>query len=275
MVVKPLSARLAGLLDGVQLAIMAVAFLAPVLWMISSSFKLPQDVTALPPTLVFHPTLANYRTVLGEQHFLTFAINSLIVSGGATLLGMTLGVPAAFAISWNRSSWPALLMLGVRMAPGALFLLPWFIMFSAIGAVGTFWVLIVTHAVIALPLALWTMLPFFDAVPRALVEAAMIDGCHDRTILMRVVLPLVAPGLAVAVILCFVFTWNYFLFALVLSGFDTKTLIVAAFNFVGEGVTDLGALMAAATLIAAPPVVLTFFAQKRLVAGLAAGAVKG
>ena len=207
--------------------------------------------------------------------FLRFALNSLVVAGGSTVVGIGLGVPAAFAVSWNRMHWPALLMLSARMAPGALFLLPWFVMFSAIGAVGSFWVLIVTHAAITLPLALWTMLPFFDALPRELTEAARIDGCSDTAVLWRVVLPLVGPGLAVSVILCFVFAWNYFLFSLVLSDIHSRTLIVAAFNFVGEGVTDWGALMAAATLIALPPVVVTLLGQRWLVAGLTAGAVKG
>ncbi|MGH7190770.1 MAG: carbohydrate ABC transporter permease, partial [Acetobacteraceae bacterium] len=207
--------------------------------------------------------------------FARYALNSLIIASGATVIGIGLGVPAAFAISWNRLNWPAVTLLVARMAPGALFLLPWFVMFSRIHAVGAFWVLIITHAVITLPLAVWTMLPALDALPRSIVEAAMIDGAGDLSLLIRVVCPLVAPALAVSVILCFVFTWNYFLFALVLSGFSSTPLVVAAFNFVGEGVTDWGALMAAATMIALPPVVLTFLVQKQLAEGLAAGAVKG
>jgi multiple sugar transport system permease protein len=269
-----LRARAGGALGAVQVAVIVVAFLAPVLWMVTASFKLPDAVTALPPQLIFRPTLQNYGTVLTTMPFLRFALNSLIVAGGATALGIGLGVPAAFAVSWGQVNWPALLMLATRMAPGALFLLPWFVMFSAIGAVGSFWVLIATHAAITLPLALWTMLPFFDALPRSLVESARIDGCSDTRVLLSVALPLVGPGLAVAVILCFVFAWDYFLFALVLSDIHSRTLIVAAFNFVGEGVTDWGALMAAATLIALPPLLLAFLGQRRLVSGMMAGAVK-
>jgi multiple sugar transport system permease protein len=148
-------------------------------------------------------------------------------------------------------------------------------MFSTLKLSGTHTALIVTHAVITLPIALWTLLPFFDAVPRELVEAAQIDGCRPHSILARVVLPVVVPGVVVATILSFVFSWNYFLFALVLSGFDTKTAIVASFNFIGEGVTNWGTLMAAATVIALPPLMLTFAIQRRLVAGLSFGAVKG
>jgi multiple sugar transport system permease protein len=112
-------------------------------------------------------------------------------------------------------------------------------------------------------------------MPRDLVESAQVDGASSMQALLRVALPVAMPGLVVAAILCFVFSWNYFLFALVLSGFETKTAIVASFNFVGEGVTNWGALMAAAVVIAAPPLLLTLLIQRRLVAGLAAGAVKG
>lgn len=125
-----------------------------------------------------------------------------------------------------------------------------------------------------LPVAIWVLLPYFDAMPRELVESAQIDGCRQHQTLLRVVLPIAMPGVVVAAIQCFVFSWNYFLFALVLSGFDSKTAIVASRNFIGEGVTNRGALMAA-TVIAIPPLVLTLLIQRRLVGGLAAGAVKG
>lgn len=275
MVRRPLVSRAVALLDAAQLLVVAFVVLAPVLWMVAASFKSSEAVTAYPPQFLFRPTLRNYATLLHAMPFARYALNSSIIASGATVLGIGLGLPAAFAISWNRLNWPAVTLLAARMAPGALFLLPWYVMFSSIHAIGDFWVLIVTHAVITLPLAVWTMLPALDALPRSVVEAAMIDGAGDLSILLRIVSPLVAPSLAVSVILCFVFTWNYFLFALVLSGFSSTPLVVAAFNFVGEGVTDWGALMAAATLIALPPVLLTFLVQKQLTSGLAAGAVKG
>ncbi len=119
------------------------------------------------------------------------------------------------------------------------------------------------------------LLPYFDGLPREVIENAEIDGCRLHQTLSRVALPMVMPGVVVAAILCVVFSWNYFLFALVLSGFSTKTAIVASFNFIGEGVTNWGALMAAATIIALPPLVLTLLIQRHLVGGLSAGAVKG
>jgi multiple sugar transport system permease protein len=119
------------------------------------------------------------------------------------------------------------------------------------------------------------MLPHFDGLPRELTESAQIDGCSSLKILIFIALPIVMPGLIVAIILSFIFSWNYFLFALALSGISSKTAIVASFNFIGEGVTNWGALMAAATVIALPPIILTFLIQRKLVAGLSFGAVKG
>lgn len=258
-----------------QVVVLLVVIIAPLAWMVMAGFKDRTEVTRIPPALFFTPTLDNYRQLFQRTDFLENTWNSFIVAAGSTLVGIVLAVPAAFAVSWHRMNWPATVTLFARMAPGTLFLLPWFIMFSTMNLQGTHLALILTHAVITMPIVLWTLLPYFDSLPRELVEAAQIDGCRPLAILGRVVLPIVAPGMVVAVILAFVFSWNYFLFALVLSGFNTKTAIVASFNFIGEGVTNWGALMAAATVIALPPLVLTFLIQRRLVSGLSFGAVKG
>jgi multiple sugar transport system permease protein len=262
-------------LDAVQLAVIVVVLVAPVAWMVLSAFKPRNEVAALPPRLIFAPTLENFVELFRRTDFLENTLNSLIVSGGSTLLGLVLAFPAAFAMSWHRMSWPATATLFARMAPGTLFLLPWLMMFTSVGLVGSHLALILTHAVITLPVAIWVLLPYFDGLPREVIESAEIDGCRQHQTLLRVALPMVAPGVVVAAILSFVFSWNYFLFALVLSGFSTKTAIVASFNFIGEGVTNWGALMAAATVIALPPLILTLIIQRRLVGGLAAGAVKG
>jgi multiple sugar transport system permease protein len=253
----------------------SLVFLFPILWMALSSLKDPLSVTAYPPTLIFEPTLDNYRELFGRTDFLHYTWNSFVVAGCSTLLGLLIATPAAFAISWHRMTWPATVSLFARMAPGTLFLLPWFIMFSNLGLSGSFTALILAHAVITMPLALWILLPYFDGMPREVVESGQIDGCRGFTILIRIIIPMIYPGLVVATIMSFVFSWNYFLFALALSGFDTKTAIVASFNFIGEGTTNWGALMAAATVIALPPLILTFIVQRWLVAGLSFGAVKG
>ncbi len=260
---------------GLQFFLVSVAILLPVAWMVASSFKSSAEVMAYPPRLTFSPTLDNYSRLFKTTPFLGYAENSLIVAGASTILGLVLAVPAAYAVSWYRITWPATLTLAARMAPGTLFLLPWYVMFSEVGLIGTHWALILTHTVITMPLILWVMLSFFDAIPREVLEGALIDGCTPAAALRRIALPLVTPGLVVSTILAFVFAWNYFLFALVLSGFSSKTLPVAAFNFIGEGATNWGGLMAAAVLITLPPLILAFCVQRWLVHGLTVGAVKG
>lgn len=276
MVRSPLaSSRLINLLTGVQALVLMVVLFAPIAWMILASFKNRVDITRYPPKLLFEPTLDNYRELFIRTDFLDNTLNSFYVAGGSTLLGLALAIPAAFAISWHRLTWPATLTLFARMAPGTLFLLPWFIMFSSLGLAGSHVALIITHAVITVPIALWTLLPHFDGLPRELTESAQIDGCRSPQVLLWIAVPVVMPGVIVAVILSFIFSWNYFLFALVLSNIHSKTAIVASFNFIGEGVTNWGALMAAATVIALPPILLTLLIQRRLVSGLSFGAVKG
>ena len=271
----PISDNLLRRLNALQLVAAGIIIMAPVVWMVLSSLKPSFEVTAYPPTLVFWPTTENYRQLIQTTPFFSYAVNSLIVTIGSAGLGLLFGIPAAFAVSWTRISWPAVLALAARMAPGTLFLLPWYVMFRQVGLIGSYTALVLSHAVITLPIVIWVLLPSFDNIPRSVFEAAQVDGCSISRILWWIALPLVGSGIAVAAILAFVFSWNYFLFALVLSNGDTKTLIAAAFNFVGEGSTNWGVLMAAATLIALPPLVLAMLVQRWLVAGLTLGAVKG
>ena len=259
---------------GVQVGLACIVFVAPMLWMLLASFKSSIDVTAYPPTLFFQPTLDNFRHLFETVPFFRYLGNSIIVAGGSTVLGLLLALPAAFAVSWHKLTWPASLVLFTRLAPGTLFVLPWFVMFTGLGLIGTHSVLVLTHTVLTTPLILWVLMPYFDSVPRSLFESAFIDGCRPLNCLVRIGVPLVMPGIVVAAILAFIASWNFFLFALVLGSINTKTLIVLSFNFVGEGSTDWGQLMAAAVLIAAPPIILMFLVQRGLIGGLTGGSVK-
>lgn len=262
-------------LNGLQLLVVGIIILTPIYWMVASSFKPSAEVTAYPPTMIFEPTLENYRHLFRTTPFFQYLMNSVIVAGGSTLLGLALGAPAAFVASWSRVTWPAVVVLAARMAPGMIFLLPWYMMFRHVGLTGTYTSMVLAHTVITLPIAIWVLLPFFDQLPRSVLESAQVDGCSPIVVLWKIAMPMISTGLAVTAILCFVFSWNYFLFALILSNEDTKTLIAASFNYIGEGATSWGTLMAAATMIALPPLALAFLLQRWLVAGLSAGAVKG
>ena len=215
------SDRAIRVLNTVQLVIAGLIIMAPVAWMVLSSFKPSFEVTAYPPTLFFTPTLENYGELSHTTPFFSYALNSLIVTIGSAGLGLIFGIPAAFAVSWTRITWPAILTLAARMAPGTLFLLPWYVMFRQVGLIGSYTALILSHAVITLPIVIWVLMPSFDNIPRSVFEAAQVDGCSVTRILWRIAIPLVGSGIAVAAILAFVFSWNYFLFALVLSNADT------------------------------------------------------
>ena len=169
-----------------QIVIVAFMILVPVAWMVLSSFKPSAEVTAYPPTLWFAPTLDNYRQLFETTPFGEYAVNSVITTVGSTLIGIVLGVPASFAVSWTRITWPATVTLLARMAPGTLFLLPWYVVFRELGMIGTYWALILTHAVITMPIVIWVLLPYFDGIPRSVLESAQVDGLrlvvHDPTL---------------------------------------------------------------------------------------------
>jgi multiple sugar transport system permease protein len=272
---KPSDSRWLNWLNIFLLFVAGVIVMTPTAWMVLSSFKQSYEVIAYPPTLFFEPTLDNYKTLNTTAPFVRYTINSIVVTVGSTTLGLLLGAPAAFVASWTRITWPAVVTLLARMAPGTLFLLPWYVMFRQVDMIGSYWALILTHAVITMPVVIWVLLPYFDNIPRSVFEAAQVDGCSPFRIFVRIGLPLVSSGLAVSAILAFIFSWNFFLFSLVLSDSTSKTLIAASFNFIGEGSTNWGGLMAAATIIALPPLFLAAVVQRWLISGLTLGAVKG
>ena len=245
-------------------------------WMISLALKTDVDNLAYPP--VFIPTkvtLQSFRHVFETSPFAQFAINSLIVAVWATGLSLVLGVPAAYGIAKSRRYGAALLILVARMTPALSYLIPWFLLFQQLGLANTYQALILTHLIIGLPLVIWIMLGFFEDVHPELEDAALIDGCSRFGSFLRVAVPLVRPGIVVAGILAFIFSWNNFIFAVVLAGPRLQTLPVAVFNVLTFEQINWGPLAAAALLITAPVLVLTVLVQRHIIAGLAAGGLKG
>lgn len=258
--------------------IAALVFFVPVLFMLWSAFRSNVDITGSIFDFTSTLTLDNFRNLFERFDFIYYVRNSFIIAGGSTVLALVLGVPAAYVIVRRRIPAIGFVTLLARMAPGVLFVVPFFIMSMRIGATSNdglnFAILIAAHLIITLPLCIWLLVPFYEEIPRSLEEAALIDGCGPMQRFLRVVLPLVTPGISVAVTLSFIFSWNYFLFALALASSNTMPLPVIAFNFIGQGSSDYGGLMAASTLISVPAIVLTIVAQRWLVRGLTGGAVK-
>ena len=257
------------------MTILVFFFLLPLLWMVLNSLKTPLEIVQLPPKLFFEPTLSNYENVFGTQNFLKFIWNSLVVAGGSVILGLILGLPAAFSIARYKQRKLAVFILISRIVPGITFLLPLFIMFRAFGMVDTYLSLILSHLLVGLPFIVWVMVPFFEAIPGDLCDAARVDGCSIFQTFIRIILPVSLPGIVTGSILAFIFSWNNFMFSIVLATNDTKTVPVAIFNFISYAQIDWGGLMAAAVTITLPVLVITLITQKYVIRGLTAGAVKG
>jgi multiple sugar transport system permease protein len=243
-------------------------------WMILTGLKTGVQNIAYPPEFIFLPTLENFRAVFEQHNFLRYLMNSLIIAGLATGISLVLGLPAAYSIAKYRQRKIGLIILVARMTPFVSYLLPWYIIFRTLGLVDTYSALTITHLIITLPMVIWLMVSFFESVPTELEDAAMIDGCSRLQSFLIIVVPLVRNGIATSAIISFIFSWNQFLFSLILSGPKTKTVPVAVYNFISYGKIDWAGIGAAATLIVLPVSVFAFFVRRTIVQGLTMGALK-
>jgi multiple sugar transport system permease protein len=246
------------------------------LWMLSLAFKNEADNTAFPPVFIPNPpTFDNFIDVFAKNDFLTYTINSVIVSFSATGLALLLGVPAGYGIAKAKASKAAMLILIARVTPGLSYLIPLFLLFQWLGLIGTLVPLVITHLVITVPIVVWIMIGFFEGLPNELEEAALVDGATIWQAFRYIAMPLARPGITVAMILAFIFSWNNFIFGVVLAGRSTRTLPVAVYNVLTFEQISWGPLAAAALVVTAPVLLLTLLMQKEIVAGLTAGGVKG
>ncbi|HWK47176.1 MAG TPA: carbohydrate ABC transporter permease [Stellaceae bacterium] len=269
--------RLAGKLGFAASVVVIVSpAILVLLWMVSLSLKTEIDNIAYPPVFIPNPpTLANFTEVFRNSPLPHFAINSLIVSGSATLIALLVGVPAGYGIAKAKASKLSVLVLIARITPGLSYLIPLFTLFQFFHMTGTLLPLVITHLVITVPVVTWIMIGFFETMSPELEEAALIDGCTLWQAFYYVAVPLARPGIVVGFILAFIFSWNDFIFGAVLSGRETRTLPVAIYNVLTFEQVAWGPLAAAALLVTLPVLVLTVFIQREIVTGLAAGGVKG
>ncbi|MGZ8771189.1 MAG: carbohydrate ABC transporter permease [Aeromicrobium sp.] len=258
-----------------MLILVVLVFLAPLAWMLLASLKTNVDIYNVSKSFIFTPTLENYENVLGRNNYLSFIFNSFWVAFASTVLSLLIGIPAAYSMSRFSMRRSSLVVLMARIIPGVSLLVPWYYVFSNLQMVGGYEVLVISHMFVALPLIVYIMISFFDSMPIELEEQGQVDGLTPIGAFIRITLPLSVPGVATAGILSFIFSWNNFMFALVLSGANTKTLPVAIFNFVAYASIDWGGLMAAAVVVTVPIMVIALFTQKYIVSGLTAGATKG
>lgn len=260
------------------LAVLAVLCVAPIVVIFATSLRQQVQIFAEPLNFLFVPTLENYRAVLQEDKLDRYLINSLIVGVVSTAITLVLGCMAAYGLA--RFRFPgrhgiAYTTLLLRTVPLAVLAIPVFLIWSQWNLVNSLAGLVLLYVAVNLPFTIWLLYGFVLQVPVELEEAAAIDGCGPLRVFTKVLLPLMAPGLAAASIFTFRIAWNEFILALVLTDRQTRTLPVAASLFITDIGVDWGRVMAMGSLIAIPPLVFTFVAARQIVTGLTAGAVKG
>ncbi len=251
-------------------------FFFPVLWMIVTSFKTEGQAASFPPEFIFTPTFDRYAAVF-DRGMGVYLLNSLFVAVGSTIVVMLLAIPAAYALSvrpigrWQDGLF---FFISTKFLPIAASIIPVFLLLRSVNLLDNLWSLGLLYLGVNLPLAVWMMRSFFAEVPRAVVEAAQIDGASYNRELWRVSLPIVAPGAAAAALICFIFAWNEYFLANLLTAVVARTTPPFLGSFVDGRGQFLAILSAASTIAVIPVIVAGWMAQKRLVRGLAMGAVK-
>ncbi|MDT0266488.1 carbohydrate ABC transporter permease [Streptomyces sp. DSM 44915] len=252
----------------------------PLLWLLSTALKSPQELGSIDPTWIpEQPTLENFRAAFDAQPLLRSALNSALVATSSAVIAVTVAVPAAYVMVRYRSrigQVGTVWVLVSQMFPFVLVIIPLFLVLRNLHLINSLPGLVVVYVVWNLPFALWMLRGYVRAVPVALEEAAAVDGASRPRTLVSVVLPLLTPGLVATLMFSFVTAWNEFFFALVLlKSPEKQTMSVILTHFIGaEGVADLGPLAAAALLATLPSLLFFALLQRRLVSGMLAGAVK-
>jgi len=253
--------------------------IGPYLWMLLTSLRV--ESTLFAPNRTLWPaelTPANYLRLFTRTSFAINLLHSVVVALGTVVVGLALSITAAYAFSRYRFPGRRALMLTfllINMFPLILLIIPLFITMRVLGILDTHLALILAHSTFSIPFATWMMTSYFDAIPRSLDEAALVDGCTPIGALLKVVLPLALPGVIATGIYIFITSWNEYLYASVLAGQDVRTLTVAVQTLVGEYEIAWGLLTAGGVVGALPVTILFLFIQKRLIAGMTQGAVKG
>jgi sorbitol/mannitol transport system permease protein len=269
-----------GVITGLLAWAAALLFFFPVFWMVVNGFKEEIDANTS-PTLIFTPTLDRYREITestpGLLGFTEAFGNSIVIVAVSTVLVMVLAVPAAYALSIRPiPGWRDVLFffISTKFLPVVGAILPLWVIANELGLLNTRLVLIILYTAMNLPLAVWMLRSFFSEVPHELIEAAQLDGANLRRQIVDVMLPIVIPGLTATALLCVIFAWNEYFLAVQLNAVDGSTVPIWVTSNVSTRGNFLAQLSAASTLATIPVIIAGWVAQKRMIRGLAMGAIK-
>jgi multiple sugar transport system permease protein len=267
------------LIFSITLVIVLLFSTGPILWQALTSIKPEAQIAILPPLLPRSTTLDHYASVLGSGSLTKTIVNSGVVAVTSTALSLALGSLAAFGLAKLPMRFKRLVLffvLSTSMFPPIATVSPLYLIIRSLGIRDTWWALIITYTSFSLPLSIWILTSFFDAIPDDIYRAARVDGCSHLQAFRKIMLPLAAPGLATAAILVFIYSWNEFLFALTFTVTPaSRTVPVAIALFSGLHEVPWGEISAASLIATAPLIVLVLVFHKRIIEGLTAGAVKG
>lgn len=251
---------------------------APIVWIFLMSLKLPEDIIAYPPRFAFEPTFANYVEVFSGAEFMTPFLNSLIVTLGALVLTLLIGLPTAYALarfSFRGKENIAFGILSLRFAPELLIILPLYLMFQKVGLTDNYLGLILAYQLVTLPMLVWMLRSFIEDLPVELEEAVAVDGGTRWTAFRHVLFRLIAPGLGASLMLSFIWAWNSYTLPLVLSGRHTQVITTGIQQYISFQSIDWGPMAAATVVSMVPGILFAVFALRWIVGGLTAGTVKG
>jgi len=260
------------------LAIIVVLIMnSPVIFIIVTSFKPMAQIMQPSLSISFTPTLENYKMLFGESfNFGRYIVNSLEVATLSTIVAIVISIPAAYGISrfGEFKEGVAFWILSIRMAPPVVFALPFFLILRLLGLIDTIWGLVLVYLTSTVPLSVWILTTFMMDIPKSLEEAAQLDGAAPGKVLTSIILPLMKPGIVSVFILNFIFAWNEFFFAFLMTQDKAVTFTVGMARFITGYSIYWGAIAAAATISMIPMILVTFFMQRYLVKGLTFGAIK-
>jgi multiple sugar transport system permease protein len=252
-----------------------VAFMFPLVWLFLTSIKPATDTFAYPPVFVFQPTTQSYEQVFTHSDFPRYLLNSVIVGTLSTAVALLVGLPAAYALARMRVRGRGTLRAAAllpQMLPPIVVVIPIYMIFRSAGLLDNVVSLAFTYLALTVPISVWILSRFIEDLPVELDEAALVDGASRLQILRQVVLPLVRPGLAAAAVICLLYTWNEFLYALILTGRDAKTAPVAIVGFMTNKEVYWGRIAAAGCVVLVPVLAFGIVAHRHLVRGLVSGA---
>lgn len=263
-------------LSGLTLLIAFIIFF-PILWMVLTSFKTEADAYTDPPLIVFQPTLENYQIALQQSRYFDYLGNTLAITFFSTLVAFLLGIPAAYNLAYypgKRTNFTMMWVMSTRMLPPVGVIVPLYVIFKNLSLFDTHLGLILLYTTMNLPLVIWMMRSFLADLPYEVIEAARIDGATLVQEFTRVILPLALPGLMATTLLCLIFTWNEFFIAFNVTITKAAPLSVFIVSFKTAEGLFWAKMSAAATITALPVIIAGWVAQRQLVRGLTAGAVK-